>query len=100
MVIKVNLERAVFEYALLFRNFTKQKLELKHKNFILDLSETLFLDSTFLGSIVFFLKQVNAIGGSLRMVINTNKVTIISQIENMKDIADTFSSVDEAILNI
>jgi len=73
---------------------------LEYKNFILDLSDTLFLDSTFLGSIVFFLKQVNAIGGSLRLVINSNKVTIISQVQNIKNITDIFSSVDEAIVNL
>ena len=65
-VITVNLERAVFEYALLFRNYTNQKLDLSYKNFIVDLSETLFLDSTFLGSIIVFLKQINAVGGTLK----------------------------------
>ena len=99
-VITVNLERAVFEYALLFRNYTNQKLDLSYKNFIVDLSETLFLDSTFLGSIIVFLKQINAVGGTLKLVFNSEKIALMTQIHNVEDIVDTFSSVNEAIVNI
>lgn len=99
-VIEVNLERAVFEYALLFRHYTKDKLEANHKNFIIDLSNTLFLDSTFLGSIIVFLKQVNKIGGTLRLIINQDKIAMITQIENISNIVDTFSSMNEAIVNV
>ncbi len=94
------MERAVFEYALLFRNYTNQKLDLRYKNFIVDLSETLFLDSTFLGSIIVFLKQINAVGGTLKLVVNSEKIALMTQIQNVADIVDTFSTVNEAIVKI
>ena len=100
LLIKIKLERAVFEYALLFRRFVEQKISSNYKNYILDLSDTLFLDSTFLGSIIVLLKKINKMDGTLRVVVNTNKMMLISQINNIEDIIDTFSSVDEAIVNL
>ena len=90
VLIKINLERAVFEQALLFRNYIMKYLETEHKNFILDFSKTIFLDSTFLGSVIFFYKQVDSIGGTVRLVVNTERMTLLSQVNNFDDIIETF----------
>ncbi|MDX1700159.1 MAG: STAS domain-containing protein [Melioribacteraceae bacterium] len=100
VLITINLERAVFEQALLFRNYIMNYLESDHKNFILDFSETIFLDSTFLGSVIFFYKKVNSIGGTVRLVVNAERMTLLSQINNFSDIIETFASVDESIVNL
>ena len=44
-------------------------LKNQYKNYIIDLSDTLFLDSTFLGSIIVLLKRINQMDGTLRMVV-------------------------------
>jgi anti-anti-sigma factor len=100
VVIKVKLERAVFEYALLFRRFFEKKIGSNYKNYIIDLSDTLFLDSTFLGSIIVLQKRVNQKGGNLRVIINSEKTLMISQINNIGDILQTFSSVDKAVVDL
>ena len=100
VLIRINLERAVFEQALLFRNYIMKYLESDHKNFILDFSETMFLDSTFLGSVIFFYKKVQSIGGTVRLVVNAQRMTLLSQINNFSDIIETFASVDESIVNL
>ena len=100
MLIKVKLERAVLEYALLFRRYVEQKLTSNYKHYVIDLSDALFLDSTFLGSIIVLLKKINKMGGTMRVVVNSNKILLISQIKNVGDIIETFSSVDEAIVNL
>ena len=100
ILIKVHLERAVFEYALVFRRYAEKQINSGYKNYILDLSDTLFLDSTFLGSIIVILKKLNQMGGSLRLVVNAQKMVLISQIKNVGDIVNTFASVDDAIVNI
>lgn len=99
VVIKVKLNRAVFEYALIFRDYVLKFLGTNHKNFILDFSETIFLDSTFLGSIIFFNRKLRSMNGSLRLVIDSNKMTLLSQINNFSDVFELFASVDESILN-
>ena len=96
-LIKVNLERAVFEYALIFRRFAEREITHEYKNYIIDLSDTLFLDSTFLGSIILLLKKIEKMGGSLRLVVNPEKIVLISQIKDVSHVLETFSTVDEAI---
>lgn len=96
-LIKVNLERAVFEYALIFRRYVEREITHEYKNYIIDLSNTLFLDSTFLGSIILLLKRIDKFGGSLRLVVNTQKIVLVSQIKDVGDILATYSTVDEAI---
>ncbi|MDX1700529.1 MAG: STAS domain-containing protein [Melioribacteraceae bacterium] len=100
VLIKVKLERAVFEYALIFRRYVERMVTHQYKNYIIDLSDTLFLDSTFLGSIIVLLKKIDRIGGTLRVVVNSEKMVLIAQIKSVGDIMETFSSVDEAITNI
>jgi anti-anti-sigma factor len=99
MLIKVKLERAVFEYALIFRRYVEKVVTPEYKNYIIDLSDTLFLDSTFLGSIIVLLKKIDKMGGTLRVVVNSEKMVLISQIKDVGDIMETFASVDEAIIN-
>ena len=100
MLIKVKLERAVLAYALLFRRYVEQRVTPNYKHYIIDLSDALFLDSTFLGSIIVLLKKIDKMDGTLRIVVNSHKILLISQIKNVGDIIDTFSSVDEAIVNL
>ena len=79
VLVKVNLERAVFEYALVFRRYAEKQITTDYKNYILDLSKTMFLDSTFLGSIIAIMKKINKMGGTLRVVVNSKKMVLISQ---------------------
>jgi anti-anti-sigma factor len=96
VIVKVNLCRAVIEHVAFFKDFTNYILNPNIKHYVLDFSNTIFLDSTFLGSIIFFLKRINASGGTLSLVINLEKITILSQIKSLSNILKIYPSLEEA----
>jgi anti-sigma B factor antagonist len=97
LVIKVKCERAVIEKALIFKEFIDNMIEKDYKHYVLDFSDTLFLDSTFLGSVILFLKKVKLKGSSLSLVVNKEKLTILSLFENFNQLMSIHNSVDEAL---
>jgi len=99
-LIKVNLERAVFEFAIIFNHYTEKIINSDYQNYIFDLSDTLFMDSTFLGSIIVFRKKLLKKGGELSLVISTNKLVLLSEISCLNQIMKIHKSVDEAIASI
>lgn len=99
-LIKVNLERAVFEFAIIFNHYTEKIIKSDYQNYIFDLSDTLFMDSTFLGSIIVFHKKLHKKGGELSLVISTNKLVLLSEISCLNQIMKIHKSVDEAIASI
>jgi anti-sigma B factor antagonist len=96
VIVKVNLCRAVIEHVDNFKKFTNNLLNPNIEHYILDFSETMFLDSTFLGSIIFLLKRINANGGVLSLVINLEKITILFQINSLSKILKIYPSLAEA----
>lgn len=99
-LIKVNLERAVFEFAIIFNHYTEKIIKSDYQNYIFDLSDTLFMDSTFLGSIIVFRKKLHKKGGELSLVISANKLVLLSEISCLNQIMKIHKSVDEAIASI
>ena len=95
-IIKVKLERAVIEYAEGFRKYFNNELKLNNNDYIVDLSDALFLDSTFLGTIIYFYKQVNNRGADLSIVVDLNKVKILSHLKNLELVLNTYSSIESA----
>jgi anti-anti-sigma regulatory factor len=83
IIVKINLCRAVIEDVAFFKDFTNYLLNPNIKHYILDFSDTIFLDSTFLGSIIIFLKKIKLSRGTLSLVINCDKITILSQIKSL-----------------
>lgn len=99
MIIKVNLNRAVFEHSSFFRKFVHLLLIHDIKHYILDFSDTVFLDSTFLGSIIYFFKQITAKKSKLSLVIDSSKITILSEVFNLVGV-NIFTTLKEAKLEI
>ena len=99
-ILEVNLERATLENAVKFNEFVKAELDLNYKNLIIDTSKTMFMDSTFLGSVVRLLKIVNAKGNNLSMVVDFNKVKILTPFEQLKSILNIFPTIDAALAEI
>jgi anti-anti-sigma regulatory factor len=95
MIIKVNLSRAVFEHASFFKQFLNILLAHNINHYILDFSNTEFLDSTFLGSLIYFFKKVKNKSSKLSLVIDLSKITILSEVIDLVGI-DIFTSLNEA----
>lgn len=99
MIMKVNLNRAVSEHSSFFKKFANILLVNDIHNYIMDFSDTVFLDSTFLGSIINFFKQVKAKKGKLSIVIDYSKIPILSEVFDISSI-NVFMSLKEAKNNI
>jgi len=96
-VVKVNLSRATMDSAPEFREFLSALIEKEDKLVIVDLSSCDFLDSSFLGALVFGLKKLKAEGGNLKVVIATQAPAGILSLTKMDQVFSVFNDLDEAI---
>ena len=96
-VIEVKLDRAVLEYAESFKSYFNIEQTLNNHDYIIDLSAALFLDSTFLGAIIYSLKFANSRGANLSLVLDIEKIKILSHFNNLGKILSIYPTVEEAI---
>lgn len=96
-VIKVTLERAVLEYAESFKSYFNIEQTLNNNDYIIDLSNALFLDSTFLGAIIYSLKLANSRGADLIIIVDLKKIKILSHLKNLDKILNIYPSLEEAL---
>jgi anti-anti-sigma factor len=98
-ILNVNLERATLENVSYFNEYIKAELDLSYTNFILNLSSSLFIDSTFLGAIVRLLKQISAENKNLCIVLDFEKIKILSPVKQLHNILQIYPTIGEAIKN-
>lgn len=96
VLVKVKLERATADSANIFRDFMAKDLE-SNKNYVVDLTDALFMDSTFLGALVVSYKRANAMNSKLNIILNFDKLKILSAIEPLQKILHMHSTKEEAI---
>lgn len=99
-VIEVMLERAVIEYAESFKSYFNIEQTLNNHDYIIDISDALFLDSTFLGAIIYSLKMANSRGADLSIVADLKKVKILTHLTNLEKIMTIHPSLEAAIEKI
>ena len=97
IVITIDLERATDDNFKVFNDFVNKKCEFKYKNYIIDLSKALFLDSTFLGCIVIFLKKVKGLGGNFNLIIDSEKIKILQPFINLEKILNVKPNLEQAL---
>ena len=98
-VIKIRLKRAVIDYVKEFKDYVSIFHAESKKDLILDFSETNFIDSSFLGTIISLLKNVTIGKGSLSLVIDSSKITFFLPFKNVCKVINIYPSVDDAITN-
>jgi anti-anti-sigma factor len=96
VVISVNLIRATLEKAIHFKDYLNKLIE-KDSKLILDLSECVFLDSTFMGVIVSALKRSVSSNGDIRIVLDEETESVIFYVTRMDNVFKTYDSIDEAV---
>jgi anti-anti-sigma factor len=67
-VINVNLTRATLKEAQELKKIIDEEITIQHKKLLVDISQCEFIDSTFLGAIVYEHKRMLEKGGSLNIV--------------------------------
>lgn len=99
IVVKVTHSEATLRYAMEFRNtITDLMLAGKYK-IVVDLSETTFMDSTFLGVLVFSLKKTIANGGGMTLIRSRNESPVWTMFEltNMVKVFKIFEEPKAAL---
>jgi anti-sigma B factor antagonist/stage II sporulation protein AA (anti-sigma F factor antagonist) len=96
VLVKVKLERATADTANLFKDFMDKDLE-SNKNYVIDLTDALFMDSSFLGALVVSYKKAIAMNSKMNIILNYDKLKILSTIEPLKKILHMHASKEEAL---
>ena len=96
VVVKVLHTEATLKYAMEFRNYLLNLIALGHSKIVVDLTLTTFMDSTFLGALVFTLKKSVAAGGGLRIVRNKIDSPVWTMFE-ITDMIKVFKIFEEPV---
>lgn len=97
VVEKIHFTRATQKESAIFRSRLDRYLSLKHYKIIIDLSECSFVDSTFLGVMVVYLKRVFEKGGEIKFVINNEALLKIIKDIKLDRVFNLYSSREDAL---
>jgi len=97
LVITVNLTRATVNESAELKNLLTEKIVLRHKKIIVDLSQCSNLDSTFIGVLVISHKELIKKGGELRLVEPLEPANELFHLTGINKIINTYPTIEEAI---
>ena len=93
----VNLSRATFKEASDFKKILNEDLEKKFKKIVVDISQCEFMDSTFLGVLVYAQKRISSQGGAIKLVEPASVFQTLLEKTSTLRIFDTYKTVPEAV---
>ena len=93
----VNLTRATWKEANEFKQILQEDIDKKFRKLVVDINQCEFLDSTFLGVLVFAKKSVNKIGGELKIVEPTSVFKTLREKTGTLKVFDSYKTIDEAL---
>jgi len=93
----INLSRATYKEAQIFKKILEEDVEKKFRKLVVDISQCEFLDSTFLGTLVFGKKAVNKIGGELKIVEPESAFKVLQEKTATLQVFESYKTVVEAI---
>ncbi|MBI9070716.1 MAG: STAS domain-containing protein [Melioribacteraceae bacterium] len=96
-VITVHLKKATFANADSFREFLIAAIDDEHDKFIVDFTESHYIDSTFLGTLVVCFKKLDCVGADLKLVCNERIEFIICEITKLSHVLKVYKSLKDAI---
>jgi anti-anti-sigma factor len=99
VIYTITKNRATIKEARELKNMLDTEILMKRKKIIVDLSGCEYIDSTFIGVLVYTLKIVSSIGGDLKLVNLRTEQNALFHWNRLIRIFDNFSSVQEAILS-
>ncbi len=80
-----------------FKNLAFEKIENGQKKIIIDLSDVLLMDSTFLGALVVVHRKIKAIGGKLTLCVKNESISTLLGLTKLDKTFDSFFTLQEAI---
>ena len=98
LIVKVNLSSATVTEAQNMKEKLVEDIDLNHKKIILDLSKCTYIDSTFLGAMVFSLKKARRTGGDIKLVIDADSyMRGLFNLSGISKVFKIYTSIDDAI---
>jgi anti-anti-sigma factor len=97
VIEKVNLKRATYKEAEEFRNFVQNDIEAGWHKIIIDMENCEFMDSSFLGVLINFLKQLEKSNGSLKLASIHDDAQVILDITRISDLFNIYQDKEEAM---
>jgi anti-anti-sigma factor len=95
----INLSRATFKEATEFKKILNEDLEKKFKKIIIDISQCEFMDSTFLGVLVYGQKRISSTGGEIKLIEPASVFQTLLEKTSTLRIFDTHKSLQEAVMS-
>ncbi len=93
----VNLSRATYKEATEFKRILNEDLEKKFKKIVVDISQCEFMDSTFLGVLVYGQKRISTMGGEIKLIEPASVFQTLLEKTSTLRIFDTYKSLSEAV---
>ena len=99
-LVRIKIKQPSREDASVFIDNMREKIDSNCKLFILDFSETVSMDSAFLGAVILILKQISTKGVEPILIIDIEKFKTLNSIqyslERLRTKVGIFSSLDQA----
>jgi anti-anti-sigma factor len=93
----VNLKRAITNEAEEFKTHFLNNVNSKNKRYIIDLTKCEYMDSSFLGSIIYVYKKISESGGELKVVAPHQDLKILLEITSVNKFVDVFETKSAAL---
>ena len=97
VVETVNLVRSTYKEAGDLKKILENDIEKGYQKIIIDLGECDFIDSTFLGVLVYSLKKIASIGGEVKIVKSDSILKTLMARLGTLDIFNVYNTVEEAV---
>ena len=93
----INLVRSTYKEAGELKKILEDDIEKGYQKIIIDLGECDFIDSTFLGVLVFGLKKIASIGGEIKIVKSDSILKTLMARLGTLDIFNVYDTIEEAL---
>jgi anti-anti-sigma factor len=97
VIIKVNLPRATFKEAEIFRDKILYDILRNNLKVIVDLSICEYIDSTFLGALVIGLKKISERGGEIKYVIPKPEALYLLKLTGLYGVFNLYRTSEDAV---
>jgi anti-anti-sigma factor len=96
-IVKVNTARATIEKVPEFKLVIQEVLDENYTKVIIDLSVCEYIDSTFLGSLIFIQKKLKTVGQEIRLITVKDSLSTIFVITSMEKVFKKYISIEQAM---
>ncbi len=98
-LINVNIPDATLQSASRFKEHIQVLIDKDERKLLVNCKEINYMDSTFLGSLVYSLKKAASVGGDVRLILQNVQSPVWTMFETTKmfRVFKTYTSLDEAV---